>query len=140
LKTQIQISLLSLLSLIVISSVWARPRFFPEALSCKSRPEVVGKCFNVHGRLSVYNGTPSIRLWPMGTKRLLGVIDPNDVSNAPGPTILPVDIKTKLDWDKDVFGDFIVCPLTRQQPRRMQTVCIASGKNLVVREHKLTAR
>jgi hypothetical protein len=140
LKTQIQISLLSLLSLIVISSVWARPRFFPEALSCKSRPDVVGKCFNVHGRLSVYNGTPSIRLWPTGTKRLLGVIDPNDASNAPGPTILPADIKNKLDWDKDVFGDFIVCPLTRPQAGRMQTVCIGSSKNLVVREHKLTDR
>jgi hypothetical protein len=126
------------LSLIVISSGWARPRLFPEALSCKSRPEVVGKCFNVHGRLSVYNGTPSIRLWPLGTKRLLGVIDPADVSNAPGETILPLDIKNKLDWDKDVFGDFIVCPMTRQQPGRMQTVCIDSGKNLVVREHKLT--
>jgi len=138
LKTQIQISVLSLLSLIVISSVWARPRLFPEARSCKSRPEVVGKCFNVHGRLSVYNGTPSIRLWPLGTKRLLGVIDPKDASNAPGETILPVDIKNKLDWNKDVFGDFIVCPLTRQQAGRMQTVCIDSGKNLIIREHKLT--
>jgi len=98
----------------------------------------VGKCFNVHGRLSVYNGTPSIRLWPLGTKRLLGVIDPKDASNAPGETILPVDIKNKLDWNKDVFGDFIVCPLTRQQAGRMQTVCIDSGKNLIIREHKLT--
>jgi hypothetical protein len=101
---------------------------------------VTGECFNVHGRLSVYNGTPSIRLWPMGTKRLLAVIDPNDVSNAPGPTVLPVDIKSKLDWDKNVFGDFRVCPLTRPQSGRMQTVCIESGKNLIVREHKLTDR
>jgi len=99
---------------------------------------VIGKCFNVHGRLSVYNGTPSIRLWPMGTKRLLGIIDPQDVSNAPGPTILPDDLKTKLDWDKDVSGDFLVCPLTKQQPGRMQTVCIESGKNLSVRQHKLS--
>jgi hypothetical protein len=140
LKIQLQISFLLLLSLIVISSGWARPRFFPEAPSCKRRPDVVGKCFNVHGRLSVYNGTPSIRLWPLGTKRLLGVIDPNDVANTPGETILPVDIKNKLDWDKDVFGDFIVCPLTRQQPGRMQTVCIESGKNLIIREHQLTDR
>jgi hypothetical protein len=140
LKIQLQISFLLLVSLIVISSGWARPRFFPEAPLCKSKPDVVGRCFNVHGRLSVYNGTPSIRLWPLGTKRLLGVIDPNDVANAPGETILPMDIKNKLDWDKDVFGDFIVCPLTRQQPGRMQTVCIESGKNLIIREHKLTDR
>jgi hypothetical protein len=101
---------------------------------------LTGKCFNVHGRLSVYNGTPSIRLWPLGTKRLLGVIDPADVSNAPGETILPLDIKNKLDWDQNVFGDFLVCPLTRQQPGRMQTVCIESGKNLIVSCAKLTER
>jgi hypothetical protein len=121
---------------LLLSTVLATSRSMPEAQTCRQRPDVTGKCFNVHGRLSVYNGTPSIRVWPMGTKRLLGVIDPDDVSSAPGPTILPVDIKNKLDWNKDVFGDFMVCPLTRQQSGRMQTVCIASGKNLVVREHK----
>ena len=139
-KRQIQINFLSLLSLIVISSVWAAPQSVPGADSCKHRPDVVGKCFNVHGRLSVYNGTPSIRLWPLGTRRLLGIIDPKDVSNAPGPTILPLDIKSKLDWNKDVFGDFVVCPLTVSKPGKMQTVCIESGKNLSIREHKLTDR
>ena len=106
--------------------------------SCRSRPDVVGKCFRVHGRLSVYNGTPSIRLSPSGSKRLLGIIDPNDTSNAPGPSVLPEAIKARLDWDKDVFGDFLVCPLTRSHPGKMQTVCIESGQNLAVREHKLT--
>ena len=133
---QIQVSLLSLLLLIVISSVWARPQSVSEADSCKRRTDVVGKCFNVHGRLSVYNGTPSIRLWPLGTKRLLGIIDPRDASSAPGPTILPLDIKNKLDWDKDVFGDFLVCPLSVSKPGKMQTICIESGKNLSIREHK----
>jgi len=132
--------LILILALLLITTVLGSSQAIPEAHSCRQRPDVIGKCFSVHGRLSVYNGTPSIRLWPMGTKRLLGILDPNDVSNAPGPTILPLDIKNKLDWDKDVFGDFIVCPLTRQQSGRMQTVCIASGKNLVVREHKLTDR
>ena len=136
-NTKIPSGFLLLLLLILISSTGARPAFIPAEVSCKSRPDVVGKCFNVHGRLSVYNGTPSIRLWPIGTKRLLGVIDPKDASNAPGPTILPLDIKTKLDWNKDVLGDFMVCPLTRRQSGRMQTVCIESGKNLSVREHKL---
>jgi hypothetical protein len=88
----------------------------------------------------VYNGTPSIRLWPLGSKRLLGVLDPNDVSSAPGPTVLPDEIKLKLDWNKDVFGDFLVCPLSRSQPGRMQTICVDSGKHLTVREHKLVNR
>ena len=128
------------MSLILISSVWAEPQSTPKADSCRARPDLVGKCFNVHGRLSVYNGTPSIRLWPIGTKRLLGIIDPTDVSNAPGSTILPLDIKSKLDWNKDVFGDFVVCPLAVSKPGRMQTVCIESGKNLTIHEHKLTDR
>jgi len=128
---------LILIFALLITTVLGSSRVIPEPSSCRQRPDVIGKCFNVHGRLLVYNGTPSIRFWTMGTKRLLGVIDPNDTSSAPGPTILPLEIKNKLDWDKDVFGDFMVCPLTRQQTGRMQTVCIDSGKNLVVREHKL---
>ena len=118
----------------------AASRINREAQSCRNRPDVVGKCFRVQGRLSVYNGTPSIRLSPRNSKRLLGIIDPNDTSNAPGPSVLPEEIKSKLDWDKHVFGDFLVCPLTRSEPGRMQTVCIESGKNLIVREHKLTDR
>ena len=138
--SRIQAGFLSSLLLILISSVYAGTQPTPQEHSCQRRPDVVGKCFSVHGRLSVYNGTPSIRLWPLGTRRLLGIIDPNDVSNTPGPTILPVDIKNKLDWDKDVLGDFTVCPLTKQQAGRMQTVCIASGKKLVVRERRMTER
>ncbi len=103
--------------------------------TCRARSDLVGKCFSVHGRLSVYNGTPSIRLWPIGTKRLLGVIDPNEASSTPGEPILPGNIKRKLDWDKDVLGDFEVCPLTKQKPGHMQTVCIQSGNHLIVRKH-----
>jgi hypothetical protein len=124
--------------LLLITTVFGGARFLSQPQSCRSRSDVVGKCFNVHGRLSVYNGTPSIRLWPIGTKRLLGVIDPNDVSHEPGPSVLPLDIKSKLDWDKDVIGDFLVCPLTRSQPGHMQTVCIQSGKALTVHQHNLT--
>ena len=125
--------------LLLTSSVIGGSHFAPAPESCRSRSDVAGKCFKVHGRLSVYNGTPSIRLWPIGTKRLLGIIDPTDPSNAPGPTVLPVEIKNKLDWDKDVLGEFLVCPLTHQQPSKMQTVCIESGKNLIERAHKLTS-
>src|SRR5262245_48301115 len=79
--TQFRVILIALLLLVVTASVSAR--LFPQGRSCRARSDVAGKCFTVHGRLSVYNGTPSIRLWPIGTKRLLGIIDPNDASNAP---------------------------------------------------------
>ncbi len=139
-QTYPKLIIISLLFLVPAIDTIGESRRLQQAESCRARPDVTGKCFSVHGRLSVYNGTPSIRLWPTGTKRLLGIIDPNDVSNAPGPSVLPLEIKNKLDWDKDVLGDFFVCPLTRQQTGRMQTVCIDSGKKLIVREHKLTGR
>ncbi|HYW69667.1 MAG TPA: hypothetical protein VE961_01455 [Pyrinomonadaceae bacterium] len=135
-----KIETLGLLALLLLATtVFSSARRAAEPQSCRSRSDVAGKCFNVHGRLSVYNGTPSIRLWPAGTRRLLGVIDPNDTSNAPGPSVLPLDIKSKLDWDKDVFGDFLVCPLTKAQPGHMQTVCLESGRNLSIHPHKLSA-
>jgi hypothetical protein len=88
----------------------------------------------VHGRLSIYNGTPSIRLWRIGSRRLLGVLDLEDISGEPGPSTIPEAIEKQLDWDKYIFGDFLVCPLSRSEPGRMQTICIESGKNLIVRE------
>jgi hypothetical protein len=42
---------------------------------CSDRRDLVGACFTVRGRLSVYNGNPSVRIWPIGTTRLLG-LDP----------------------------------------------------------------
>jgi hypothetical protein len=127
---------LTLLIVLAACTVGARSPLPQPADECRARPDLVGKCFNVRGRLSVYNGTPSIRLWPLGTKRLLGVIDPRDPSAVPGRDTIPESVSSKLNFDKDVFGDFLVCPLTRARPGRMQTVCIESGKDLVVRPHK----
>ena len=129
--TKLTVGLLMLASTVVAQSPTART-----AGSCRTRSDLVGKCFVVHGRLSVYNGTPSIRLWPIGTKRLLGVFDPEDISAVPDRNTIPASIGSKLNFDKDVFGNFLVCPITRSRSGRMQTVCIASGKHLFVRTHK----
>src|SRR5689334_2514264 len=43
------------------------------APACKANPDLAGKCFVVHGRLRAYNGNPTYRIWPAGTRRLLGV-------------------------------------------------------------------
>src|SRR6185436_2347848 len=99
-RTQIIFGVCLALLLLLIVTALGAPRNIAPPETCRNRPDVVGRCSRVHGRLSVYNGTPSIRLWPLGTKRLLGIIDPNDASSAPGPTVLPVEIKNKLDWDK----------------------------------------
>jgi hypothetical protein len=32
--------------------------------SCKDHPQLSGPCFKLRGRLSIHNGTPSLRIWP----------------------------------------------------------------------------
>ena len=102
---------LALLVVLTTCIVSAHPLTSQSTNSCHTRSDLAGKCFTVHGRLSVYNGTPSIRLWPLGTKRLLGVFDPQNPSSEPGQSTIPASVLSQLNFDKDVFGDFLVCPL-----------------------------
>jgi hypothetical protein len=41
-------------------------------IPCKT-PENAASCYWTHGRLAVYDGNPSWRLWKIGTKRILGI-------------------------------------------------------------------
>jgi hypothetical protein len=42
----------------------------------------------------------------------------------------------RRNHDVEMFGDFVVCPLTRPKTGEMQLVCIEAGKNLAVRRRK----
>jgi hypothetical protein len=100
---------------------------------CRAQPRLVGKCFRVRGRLSLYNGAPTIRLWRAGTRRLLGV----SASYAEqGYSSIPADIERRLNWETELWGDFQVCPFTRRRPGEMQLICIESGKNLMTRKRQ----
>lgn len=104
----------------------------PAEKSCREHPQLVGKCFTVHGRLSTYNGNPAVRLWNIGTKRILGVSDQR--FSLPGYRNLPEDLAQQLNGENNVYGDFLVCPFTRSRPREMQLMCIESAKNIVVKK------
>jgi len=91
---------------------------------CASDPDVIAACFTVHGRLSLYNGAWTARIWRIGTKRLLGVDD-----DFP----LPWFGAKHVDWGTDVYGDFEVCPFVAEKPGAMQIVCVENGSNLVVK-------
>jgi hypothetical protein len=95
---------------------------------CKENPQVVGSCFTVHGRLSLYNGNPGIRIWWIGTKRILGV------TGGEGEETLPQEMKDQLADNVFVYGDFLVCAFTKERAGYMRYVCIESGKNLIVRK------
>ena len=95
--------------------------------SCKGNPALSGACFTVHGRLRAYNGNPTFRIWPIGTKRLLGV-----TGAEPGQEpILPQDLA--CGFDCDVFADFLVCPFTQDQPGVVRRVCVESASNRAIK-------
>jgi hypothetical protein len=101
-----------------------RPAFEP----CKSDPDIVGACFLVHGRLSFWNGTPTTRIWRIGTKRILG-----DHYDMPLPESLAVHMNSFGD---EAYGDFTVCPFTKERPGAMQMVCVESAKQVVYKSYR----
>jgi hypothetical protein len=104
----------------------------PQTKKCKGSERLVGDCFTVHGRMTLGNGGPAIRIWRIGTERMLGVWEPNegdkDVSWLPNP------IDGQLDYDRQIFADFEVCPLTKETPDELQIVCVQSATHVVTRD------
>jgi hypothetical protein len=99
---------------------------------CKGNPKVVGECFKIHGRAFVSDGTPDLRIWQVGTKRVLGVTASAIADDAEDP-IAPDNLLRALDADKHfVFGDFELCPFTQERGGQMQMVCVERAENLVV--------
>jgi len=89
----------------------------------------------VHGRMSVANGTPSVRIWVIGTHRVLGVVQQDETFED-----LPANIRhlwaahgDDAMWSSSIFGDFRVCPLTKSKPGWMQFVSVKSGVHLRIR-------
>jgi hypothetical protein len=99
---------------------------------CRNSPKVIGECFNVHGRLAVWNGMPSVRIWHVGTRRIFGVFD--GAGDADSNNLFPESVAALLGADPlsiSVYGDYEVCPLDRDRPGRMRPVCIAGTAHLV---------
>jgi hypothetical protein len=91
---------------------------------CKGHRAVMAPCMTVHGRLSLWNGTPTRRIWKIGTRRMLGVREGFE---------LPRNIRSYMETtDHQLYGDCEVCPLTREERGVMQMVCVESARNLVL--------
>jgi hypothetical protein len=95
------------------------------AKGCKANPAVVDKCFSVAGQVSVYNGTPAVRIAPNGGKRLLGVLPSEN-------EIMPAQLKERISPDRGVFAEMEVCPFSKRKPGHMQFVCVESAKNVTM--------
>ena len=108
---------------------------------CKGNPTLVGECFTVHGRMSFYNGTHNVRIWPIGTHRLLGVeyvpgsIDNPTEEHPDGVYWMPIALSKISTFGLEIYGDFDVCPLAKKRKGAMQFVCVESAKHLIVKDY-----
>jgi len=104
---------------------------------CKPVGEVHG-CTRFHGRLSAGNGTPRVRLWPVGTHHLYGIYSNRYGFIHDSPTLdnEAPDLHFELpqgaaDPFWTVYGDFEVCILEPRIQGHMQAACIVSASRLV---------
>jgi len=81
--------------------------------------------------LSTGADTIQLRLWPVGTARMMGVSDGPAINDAENH-IYPKAIRF-TSGDETIYGDFEVCPFTPKREGEMQFVCIESAKHLVVK-------
>ena len=125
------IALLLLLPLFAPAAREAAPRRALEP--CRAQPSLVGRCFTVYGRLALYNGAPTIRLWRAGTKRVLGV---SGSHARDGYSSIPEELERQLSWETELWGEYLVCPYTRRRAGEMQLVCIEAGKGVTARRRR----
>jgi hypothetical protein len=98
---------------------------------CKGNPKVIDACYSVHGRLTRGADTVGLWLWPVGTKRMMGVTAGPKLDDADDP-IWPQNLKFD-HGDEAIYGDFEVCPFTPERKGEMQLVCIESASHVVVK-------
>ncbi len=93
---------------------------------CRSNPALVGPCFQVDGRAFASNGTPSLRIAVKHTKRILGVLPPEN-------EIAPACLRKNVTFGQDLVGHFTVCPFSPDKAGSMRMVCVEEVREAVVR-------
>jgi hypothetical protein len=88
-------------------------------------------CSWVHGRMTAGNGTPSTRIWPVGTHRMLGVVNPghSDVDAGEMPQRV-LNLLTPQNYFT-VWGDFYVCPVAPERSGWMRFVVVKGARRLL---------
>jgi hypothetical protein len=92
-------------------------------------------CSWVHGRMTDGDGTPSVRIWPSGTHRLLGVIDPGGPQPGEAEGALPRSVARLLTAENGftIWGDFDVCPIEPRRAGWMRSVVVKGARRLFAR-------
>jgi hypothetical protein len=107
-------------------------------IPCKT-PENATSCYWTHGRLGVYNGNPSFRVWRIGTTKIVGIHsgpdaqrrDPEDGEHPEFPPNVERLVDRLVDGHR-IFADFEICPFAPERKGEMQFGCIESAKTIVL--------
>ena len=104
---------------------------------CKT-PQLAPLCVRFHGRLATGNGTPSTRLWEIGSHHIYGIYSnqygfahDNSTLDNEAPE-LPKEVTRHITEEGGwtAYGDFEVCPLERRIKGHMQAACIESATHV----------
>lgn len=117
---------------LVLPATVMAPTVMAQDANCSLSARRVGECFRVHGRLSFSETAPEIRLWPVGTHRVLGVLSWDGQEEHALSEAMLERLWGGRDIPSRIWGDFEVCPLSPEQPGRMQMVCLLSAHKLFV--------
>jgi len=93
---------------------------------CQSNPALAGPCFEVDGRAFASNGTPGFRIAIKDTKRILGVLPPEN-------EIVPACFRKNVTFEQDLIGHFTVCPFSLEKAGSMRMVCVEEVREAVAR-------
>ena len=98
--------------------------------------EELNEPFVVHGRLQCYNGNPSLRIWIIGSNRILGISEREEYQEEgvePIPQRLIDIFREDRGWfTKKMYGDFLVEPLAPDIKGHMRPIRVLGVENLVV--------
>jgi len=84
--------------------------------------------FTIHGRLHYYNGSGGMRIWIVGSKRMLEVVEGSDESGK----INAIFSDGGGCFSRTIYGDFTVEPLRPDIKGAMRPVRIVKVKNVVI--------
>ena len=118
--------LVTLLALLALGTL-QKPEIRAEAVCSHEGAPFVDSCFSIRGRMGASNGTPSYRIWIVGTHRLLGVTESR------GCVVPPLLDSLIGVQDQVVYADFVVRPVTQEAGGVMRLVCIASATRITTR-------
>lgn len=93
-------------------------------------PARAGECRWVHGRFAIYNGSGVRRIWIIGTRRIVALLDDDDDI----PSAIQAYQRNAHEHrglEDSLFGDFHVCARERSRPGRMQHIRLLGTRNLI---------